>query len=58
MRAPRDISYADYLDETLKNPEEAANYLTAVIELNDQGALLQALRQVANSQDDARKNRC
>lgn len=49
MNAPRDMSYADYLNEALKNPQEAASYLAAVIELNDQSALLQALRQVANA---------
>ena len=49
MSTPRDTNYSDYLAEALKTPEEAANYLTAVIELNDQGASLQALRQVASA---------
>ena len=49
MSAARDISYDDHLGEALKDPQEAAAYLAAVIELGDQGTLLQALRQVAKA---------
>lgn len=43
----RDKSYEDVLSPSLTNPKEAAAYLDAVMELEDQGALLVALRQVA-----------
>ena len=49
MNAPRDVSYQDYLIESLKDPEEAAAYVEAVLELDDPAALLVALRQVAKA---------
>lgn len=45
----RDGSYEDWLVDSLKDPEEAAAYLGAVIELQDQPTLLLALRQVAKA---------
>lgn len=47
--APRDVSYQDYLLESLKDPLEAAAYVEAVLELHDPAALLLALRQVAKA---------
>ena len=44
--APRNASYQGYLLESLKDPEEAAAYIEAVLELDDSAALLLALRQV------------
>lgn len=41
------MPYEALLIEQLKDPEEAAAYLEAVIEDGDQGALMIALRQVA-----------
>lgn len=49
MSANRDKCYEDSLIEDLKDPAEAAAYLDATLELNDQGALLVALRQVARA---------
>ena len=49
MSANRDKCYEDSLIEDLKDPAEAAAYLDATLELNDQGALLVALRQVAKA---------
>ena len=46
---PRDVSYQDYLLESLKDPLEAAAYVEAVMELDDPTALLLALRQVAKA---------
>ncbi len=45
----RDKSYDASLDEVLRDPVEAAAYLDAVIEMEDQAALLLALRQVAKA---------
>ena len=42
--------YEKDLLEWLKNPENAAEYLTAAIEENDKGAMLLALRRIAQSQ--------
>jgi probable addiction module antidote protein len=50
----RDGSYEDWLVDSLKDPEEAAAYLGAVIEMRDQPALLLALRQVAKAHSMAR----
>jgi probable addiction module antidote protein len=41
------LPYEDWLLEQLKDPEEAAGYLEAVIEEGNQSALLLALRQIA-----------
>ena len=49
MTAVRDVSYDDYMGESLKVPEEAAAYIDAVMELDDPAALLVALRQVARA---------
>ena len=49
MNAPRNVSYQGYLLESLKDPEEAAAYVEAVLELDDSDALLLALRQVAKA---------
>ncbi len=49
MNAPRDVSYQDYLLESLQAPLEAAAYVEAVLELDDPTALLLALRQVAKA---------
>ena len=49
MNAPRNVSYQGYLTESLKDPEEAAAYVEAVLELDDPAALLLALRQVAKA---------
>lgn len=49
MNAPRDVSYDDYLTASLTDPNEAAAYLDAIIQLADHTALLLALRQVAKA---------
>lgn len=49
MSTPRDTSHDDYLSQSLKNPQEAAAYLDAVMEMGDSAALLLALRQVAKA---------
>ena len=49
MNAPRSVSYQGYLLESLKDPEEAAAYVEAVLELDDSAALLLALRQVSKA---------
>lgn len=49
MNAPRDTSFDDYMDESLKDPAEAAAYIEAVMELDDPAALLVALRHVAKA---------
>lgn len=49
MNAPRNVSYQWYVLESLKDPEEAAAYIEAVLELDDSAALLLALRQVAKA---------
>lgn len=48
--AATSASYDDWLVERLKDPEEAAAYLEAVLEDADQGALMLALRQIAIAQ--------
>ncbi|HOW88672.1 MAG TPA: putative addiction module antidote protein [Elusimicrobiales bacterium] len=45
----RTISHRSYLRKQLSRPEEAAAYLNSVIEDNDTGALLKAIRNVANA---------
>ncbi len=49
MNAPRDVSYDDSMCEALKDPNEAAAYIEAVMELDDPAALLVALRHVAKA---------
>lgn len=49
MNVKRDVSYDDYLTESLTDPAEAAAYLDAVMELEEPAALLLALRQVAKA---------
>jgi probable addiction module antidote protein len=49
MTAASDKSYDDSLTAALTDPDEAAAYIDAVMELEDAGALLVALRQVAKA---------
>jgi len=50
MNVPRNVSYQSYLIESLKDPVEAAAYVEAVLEMDDDpAALLVALRQVAKA---------
>ena len=49
MNAPRDKSYDESLTAALIDPDEAAAYLDAVMELEDPAALVVALRQVAKA---------
>lgn len=49
MNTPRDASYDDYLTQSLTDPQEAAAYIDAAMELEDSAALLLALRQVAKA---------
>jgi len=44
------LPYEDWLIEQLKNPAEAAAYLEAAIDEGDQGAIMLALRHVAQAQ--------
>lgn len=50
MNAPRDVSFDDYMVESMKDPAQAAAYIEAVIDLEDPAALLVALRHVAKAQ--------
>ena len=47
---PASLPYEPWLVEQLKDPAEAAAYLEAVIEVGDQGAIMIALRQIAQAQ--------
>lgn len=49
MSTPRDTSYEETLLPLLKDPQEAASYIEAVMELDDPAALLVALRHVARA---------
>jgi probable addiction module antidote protein len=49
MTAPRDVSFEDYMVESMKDPVQAAAYIEAVIDLEDPAALLVALRHVAKA---------
>ena len=49
MTAPRDVSFDDYMVESMKDPAQAAAYIEAVIDLEDPAALLVALRHVAKA---------
>ncbi len=44
------LPFEGWLIERLKNPAEAAAYLEAVLEVDDQAAIMLALRQVAQAQ--------
>ena len=43
------INYNDYLMESLRNPEESAEYLNAVLEDKDLSVFILALRDVVNA---------
>lgn len=49
MKVPRDKSYDESLTKALQDPNEAAAYIEAVMDLEDPAALLVALRHVANA---------
>ena len=49
MTAPSDVSFDDYMVESMKDPVQAAAYIEAVIDLEDPAALLVALRHVAKA---------
>jgi probable addiction module antidote protein len=49
MTAPRDVSFDEYMVESMKDPTEAAAYIEAAIDLEDPTALLLALRHVAKA---------
>jgi probable addiction module antidote protein len=49
MTALRDVSFDDYMVESMKDPVQAAAYIEAVIDLEDPAALLVALRHVAKA---------
>jgi probable addiction module antidote protein len=49
-RAAPSLPYEVWLVEQLKEPAEAAAYLEAVLEDGDQGAIMLALRQIAQAQ--------
>ena len=47
---PASLPYEPYLIQRLKDPAEAAAYLEAVFDEGDQGAIMVALRHVAQAQ--------
>ena len=49
MNTPRDKSYDDSLTAALTDPDEAAAYLDAVVELEDPAALVVALQKVLHT---------
>ena len=49
MTAPRDVSFDDYMVQSMKDPVQAAAYIEAVIDLEDPAVLLVALRHVAKA---------
>jgi probable addiction module antidote protein len=49
MNKPRDVSFDDYMVQSMKDPVQAAAYIEAVIDLEDPAALLVALRHVAKA---------
>jgi probable addiction module antidote protein len=49
MNKPRDVSFDDYMVQSMKDPVQAAAYVEAVIDLEDPAALLVALRHVAKA---------
>src|SRR5258706_16312710 len=52
---PASVPYEPWLIKQLKDPAHAAGYLEAVIEQGDQGAIMIALRQVAQAQGGVAK---
>jgi len=46
----KSINYKEYLLDTLKDPEEAAGYLNAVLETGDTHGFLVALKNVVDAQ--------
>jgi len=57
MTAPRDVSFDDYMVQSMKDPVQAAAYIEAVIDLEDPAALLVALRHVAKAHGMAEVDR-
>jgi DNA-binding phage protein len=51
----KSISYQGYLIESLKDSTEAVSYLNAVVEGGDVDVFLQALRNVAQAENNAMK---
>jgi probable addiction module antidote protein len=49
MTVPCDVSFDDYMVQSMKDPVQAAAYIEAVIDLEDPAALLVALRHVAKA---------
>lgn len=49
MTTPHDVSFDDYMVQSMKDPAQAAAYIEAVIDLEDPAALLMALRHVAKA---------
>jgi probable addiction module antidote protein len=49
MNAPRDASFSDCLEASLKDPGEAAAFLDAAMEDGDPAVMLLALRHVARA---------
>jgi probable addiction module antidote protein len=49
MNASRDVSFDDYMVESMKDSAQAAAYIESVIDLEDPAALLVALRHVAKA---------
>ena len=49
MTAPRDVSFDDYMVQSMKDPAQAAAYIEAMVNLEDPAALLVALRHVAKA---------
>lgn len=50
MNAKKSVDYQDYLIESLKNPEEAAGYLSTALESRDTTIFLLALQNVIQAQ--------
>jgi hypothetical protein len=48
MTAPPDVSFDDYMVQSMKAPVQAAAYIEAVMDLEDPATLLVALRHVAS----------
>lgn len=49
LNVTRDVSFDDYMVESMKDPVQAAAYLDAVMEMGDSAALLLALRHVVKA---------
>jgi len=50
MNTKKSVDYQDYLIESLKNPEEAAGYLSTALESGDTTVFLLALQNVIQAQ--------